>query len=58
MTIMGIAGHVSREMLQHYSHISLEAKRKALDGLEIMKRPAILTRPLNHSRPKGPIEGV
>ncbi len=34
MTIMGIAGHVSREMLQHYSHIRLEAKRKALDGLE------------------------
>ncbi len=34
MTIMGIAGHVSREMLQHYSHIRLEAKRRALDGLE------------------------
>jgi len=34
MTIMGIAGHVSRDMLQHYSHIRLEAKRKALDSLE------------------------
>jgi integrase len=34
MTVMGIAGHVSREMLQHYSHIRLDAKRKALEGLE------------------------
>jgi hypothetical protein len=30
-----IAGHVSGEMLQRYSHIRLEAKRKALDGLEM-----------------------
>lgn len=28
-TIMGIAGHVSREMLQHYSHVRMEAKRSA-----------------------------
>ena len=34
MTIMGIAGHVSRDMLEHYSHIRLEAKRKALEGLD------------------------
>jgi hypothetical protein len=27
------AGHVSREMLNHYSHIRLEAKRQALAGL-------------------------
>jgi integrase len=33
-TIMSIAGHVSREMLDHYSHIRLEAKRKALESLE------------------------
>ena len=26
-TIMAIAGHVSQEMLQHYSHVRLEAKR-------------------------------
>jgi integrase len=32
-TIMSIAGHVSREMLDHYSHIRLEAKRQALAGL-------------------------
>ncbi len=33
-TIMAIAGHVSREMLEHYSHIRLEAKRKALESLD------------------------
>ena len=32
-TIMSIAGHVSRKMLNHYSHIRLAAKRKALDQL-------------------------
>ena len=32
--IMAIAGHVSREMLEHYSHIRLEAKRKALESLD------------------------
>jgi integrase len=32
-TIMSIAGHVSPKMLAHYSHVRLEAKRKALDGL-------------------------
>ncbi len=33
-TIMSIAGHVSRRMLEHYSHIRLEAKRRALESLE------------------------
>jgi Phage integrase family len=32
-TLMGIAGHVSRRMLDHYSHARLAAKRAALDGL-------------------------
>jgi integrase len=32
-TIMSIAGHVSRKMLQHYSHVRLDAKRNALDAL-------------------------
>jgi integrase len=31
-TIMQIAGHVSRQMLRHYSHIRMEAKRTALDA--------------------------
>ena len=34
MTNMAIAGHVSRRMLEHYSHIRMEAKRRALEALE------------------------
>jgi integrase len=34
-TIMAIAGHVSRQMLEHYSHVRLDLKRKALDSLSI-----------------------
>ena len=32
-TIMDIAGHVSKQMLKHYSHIRMEAKRKALESV-------------------------
>ena len=32
-TIMAIAGHISPRMLEHYSHIRMDAKRKALDAL-------------------------
>jgi len=32
-TIMSITGHVSREMLEHYSHVRLKVKRQALDAL-------------------------
>lgn len=30
---MAIAGHVSRKMPEHYSHIRMEAKRVALDAI-------------------------
>ena len=30
---MAIAGHVSRKMVEHYSHIRMEAKRSALDAI-------------------------
>jgi integrase len=33
MTIMAIAGHVSRKMLEHYSRIRTDAKRAALDAI-------------------------
>src|SRR5271170_6056172 len=36
-TIMAIAGHISRQMLEHYSHVRLDLKRKALDGLATRK---------------------
>lgn len=32
-TIMSIAGHVSRKMLEHYSRIRINAKRAALDAI-------------------------
>ena len=32
-TIMAIAGHLSRAMLEHYSHIRMAAKRAALDSI-------------------------
>jgi integrase len=34
MTITGVAGHVSRKMLQHYSHIRLQGKRQAVECLD------------------------
>ncbi|MBC7932217.1 MAG: site-specific integrase [Rubrivivax sp.] len=37
-TIMAIAGHVSRRMLERYSHIRLEAKRNALEALSGKKQ--------------------
>ena len=47
-TIMSIAGHVSRRMLDLYSHIRLQAKRKALEGLET---PAENHQPLRKTQP-------
>jgi integrase len=37
-TIRDIAGHVSKQMLKHYSHIRMEAKRRALEA--IVPKPA------------------
>ena len=38
--IMSIAGHVSRAMLSHYSHIRMEAKRRALEEIAARQRAA------------------
>jgi hypothetical protein len=32
-TIMAIAGHLTRVMLEHYNHIRMAAKRTALQGI-------------------------
>jgi integrase len=32
-TLMAIAGHLSRKMIEHYSHIRMEAKRRATDAI-------------------------
>ena len=33
-----ISGHLSRRMLEHYSHIRIDAKRQALDALDESRR--------------------
>jgi integrase len=38
--IMSIAGHVSRAMLSRYSHVRMEAKRRALDAIAARQRAA------------------
>ena len=50
-----ISGHLSRRMLEHYSHIRIDAKRQALDALDEARRRAAA----NGSRseePKGEAE--
>ena len=38
-TLMAIAGHVSMEMVEHYSHIRMEAKRAAVASLTSFTPP-------------------
>jgi len=37
---MAIAGHVSRRMLERYSHVRMEAKRNAMETLAASTRTA------------------
>lgn len=39
--IMAMCGHVSRRMLTHYSHIRMEAKRKAVAAIQTTAEPRI-----------------
>jgi integrase len=39
-TIMAIAGHVSRRMLERYSHVRMEAKRTAMETLAVTTKTA------------------
>jgi Phage integrase family len=41
-----ITGHLSRRMLEHYSHIRSDAKRQALDALDV-QRGRVLPEPGN-----------
>ena len=50
-TIMDIAGHVSKSMLKHYSHIRMEAKRNALESL-VKRNPAIRSGSISSKRSK------
>ena len=40
-TLMAITGHLTREMLEHYSHVRMEAKRAAVEKLSsgLMQKP-------------------
>jgi hypothetical protein len=51
-TIMDIAGHVSKQMLKHYSHIRMEAKRRALESI-VTVRPATVESGQEQGRPRG-----
>lgn len=46
-TLMAVAGHMSRRMLEHYSHVRMTAKRTVLDKLEsgLMGKPSVEDRP-------------
>ena len=46
-TLMAVAGHMSRRMLEHYSHVRMAAKRTALDKLEsgLMGGPSVEVQP-------------
>jgi len=52
-TIMDIAGHVSKRMLKHYSHIRMEAKRRAVASL-ISDGKAAVDGGENNSKTTGP----
>jgi integrase len=40
-TLMAIAGHVSKAMLEHYSHVRMKAKRDAVAALESKSKPVV-----------------
>jgi len=33
-----ISGHLSKTMLEHYSHVRIDAKRKALDAVDVQRQ--------------------
>ena len=55
--IMSIAGHVSRAMLSRYSHVRMEAKRRALDEIAVRQRAADEKRKEEAERQAGSSDG-
>jgi hypothetical protein len=39
-TMLALAGHMSRAMLERYSHIRMAAKREAVEALSLSRKPA------------------
>jgi integrase len=54
-TMMAVAGHMSREMLEHYSHVRMAAKREALDKLAGGLMKPELTADLANSKVSGSV---
>jgi integrase len=48
-TLMAIAGHVSRKMIEHYSHIRMEAKRAAVDAIAAQPLQAVIGAGVNQN---------
>ena len=48
-TIRDMAGHVSKQMLKHYSHIRTQAKRRAVDSLVAAVKADISVEPAKES---------
>jgi hypothetical protein len=49
-TMLALMGHMSRAMLERYSHIRMKAKREAVKSLEL---PALGPRRVSMPTPKG-----
>ena len=45
-TMLSLMGHISRQMMEHYSHIRMTAKREAVESLSITMKTKTL--PENH----------
>jgi integrase len=48
-TIMAIAGHVSRKMLERYSHVRMEAKRTAMEALSNSTKMGVMTQTMTQT---------
>ena len=50
-TMLAIMGHMSRAMLERYSHIRMKAKREAVKSLELPKvGPRLVSTPMSRRR--------
>ena len=50
-TIMALAGHLSRAMLERYSHIRMNAKRQAVESLCLKPKPSPTSIPTSEPTP-------
>ena len=48
-TIMAIAGHASRKMLERYSHVRMEAKRTAMETLAPAAKRRVTTQTMTQT---------